>query len=149
MGGTRAGYWDGLIGEYRASGLSQVEFCRRRKISVYSLRAWLYQRDLRSARADLAAVGNAKSGADSKAVVAGDRPAVETGGAFLPIHVTADAAEPLRLAEPTAARLELLLANGRRVAVRPGFDAATLGQLLRALESSSQALPTALESSPC
>lgn len=33
-----------------------------------------------------------------------------------------------------AAGLEVVLAGGRRIAVGPGFDAATLGQLVRALE---------------
>ncbi len=131
MVGTRAGYWDGVIAEYRASGISQEAFCRRRGLSVHSLRAWLYQPDLRLARASLAAVGDAKSGPGSKAMVAGDRSAaVERVGAFLPIDVLADAAESL----PLEARLEVLLGNGRRVAVRPGFDAPTLVQLVAVLE---------------
>jgi hypothetical protein len=35
---------------------------------------------------------------------------------------------------PAAAGLEVVLAGGRRIAVGPGFDVATLGQLVRALE---------------
>jgi hypothetical protein len=35
---------------------------------------------------------------------------------------------------PAPAGLEVVLAGGRRIAVGPGFDVATLGQLVRALE---------------
>jgi hypothetical protein len=43
------------------------------------------------------------------------------------------AAAPTKPA-PAAAGLEVVLAGGRRIAVGPGFDVATLGQLVRALE---------------
>jgi hypothetical protein len=47
---------------------------------------------------------------------------------FLPVHVLAHA-------EPAAEDgLEVVLAGGRRLCVRPGFDAATLRQLVTLLE---------------
>jgi transposase-like protein len=48
--------------------------------------------------------------------------------AVVPVQVVADA--PL----PPSSALELVLADGRIVRVAPGFDAATLRQLLTALE---------------
>jgi hypothetical protein len=46
--------------------------------------------------------------------------------AFVPVQVVADAAP--------ASALEVVLADGRTVRVAPGFDAATLRQLLAVLE---------------
>lgn len=122
MGGTRAGYWDGVIAEYRAGGVSQEAFCRRRGLSVHSLRAWLYQPQLQAARA--AARGDLTSGRT---------PSADAGG-FLPIHVVAERAESLPVEGGLEVPLEVLLDKGRRVAVRRGFDAATLVELLAALE---------------
>ena len=48
--------------------------------------------------------------------------------AFVPVQVVADAA-PLQ-----ATTLEVVLADGRTVRVAPGFDGATLRQLLAVLE---------------
>lgn len=51
---------------------------------------------------------------------------------FVPIHLQAD--EP---STPVPHALEVLLARGRRLRVAPGFDAATLRQLLAVLEEGS------------
>jgi hypothetical protein len=48
--------------------------------------------------------------------------------AFLPVQVVADAVQA------QASALELVLTDGRAVWVTPGFDAATLRQLLAVLE---------------
>ena len=48
--------------------------------------------------------------------------------AFLPVQVVAEAVPPRNSA------LEVVLTNGRTVRVAPGFDAATLRQLLAVLE---------------
>jgi hypothetical protein len=47
---------------------------------------------------------------------------------FVPVQVVADAART------PASALEVVLADGRAVRVAPGFDAATLRQLLAVLE---------------
>jgi hypothetical protein len=51
---------------------------------------------------------------------------------FVPVHLRADDT-PI----PVSHALELLLAGGRRLGVAPGFDAATLRQLLAVLEEGS------------
>ena len=38
---AQAIYWSALIADFRRSGLTHVEFCRRR-ISVHAIRHWLY-----------------------------------------------------------------------------------------------------------
>lgn len=137
MGRLRAGYWDGMIAEYRASGQSQEEFCRRRGLSVHSLRAWLYQRPLQAARAAVrSGLAAARAGLSARLDAAapvgltGGRAPVVGGGGFVQVAAVAD--DPA--AELLAAPLEVLLNNGRKVAVRPGFDAATLQQVVALLE---------------
>jgi transposase len=50
--------------------------------------------------------------------------------AFLPVHVVADEAP-----DPAARGVEVVLANGRCLRVRPGFDADTLVKLVDLLEA--------------
>jgi len=40
----RAIYWSAIIADFHRSGLTHVEFCRRRQISIHSSRHWLYRR---------------------------------------------------------------------------------------------------------
>ena len=39
---AQAIYWSALIADFRRSGLTHVEFCRRRQISVHAIRHRLY-----------------------------------------------------------------------------------------------------------
>jgi hypothetical protein len=57
-----------------------------------------------------------------------ERRAAEEPATFVPVQVVADAVPD------QASALELVLADGRSVRVAPGFDAATLRQLLALLE---------------
>ena len=60
-----------------------------------------------------------------------DRAPGQPGVRFVAVKVNGAAAAK---AAPAPAGLEVVLAGGRRIAVGPGFDATTLGQLVRALE---------------
>jgi transposase-like protein len=94
-----------LVSAFQSSGLRAREFCQRHGLAPSTLR-----RNLQRAGA-----GSAPA-----------QPAVR----FVAVNVNgAGAAKPA-----PAAGLEVVLAGGRRIAVRPGFDVATLGQLVRALE---------------
>jgi hypothetical protein len=57
-----------------------------------------------------------------------ERRAAEEPAAFVPVQVVAD------VVPAQASALELVLTDGRAVRVAPGFDAATLRQLLAVLE---------------
>jgi hypothetical protein len=50
------------------------------------------------------------------------------------VAVKVNGAAPASQKAPLPAGLEVVLAGGRRIAVAPGFDAVTLGQVVRALE---------------
>jgi hypothetical protein len=100
-------YWQRLIDQWRASGLSVRAFCERQHLAVPSFYAWW--RRLRP--------GEGSAGPVTPPVT------------FLPVHVRPDE----RGAPPP---LELVLANGRRLRIPPGYDDTQLRQLLRTLEDS-------------
>jgi hypothetical protein len=105
--------WKSLIPEFRRSGLTQAEFCRRRQISLHSFRKHLYPpRPSRPTPSD-------------------DCPPAIAALHFLPVTIRPD---PIPAIEGSPSHLELILSNGRRIAVPPGFDPQTLRRLVTVLE---------------
>jgi len=100
-------HWRHLIDQGQRSGLSVRAFCQRRHVAVPSCYAW--QRTLRQRDGSACPV----------------TPPVTA----LPVHVRPDDRD-------TPPPLELVLANGRRRRIPPGYDDTQLRQLLRALEDS-------------
>ena len=96
-----------LVSAFPTSGLRAREFCQRHGLASSTLR-----RNLQRAGA-----GRAPA-----------QPTVRF------VAVKLNGAAPASKTAPAAAGLEVVLAGGRRIAVGPGFDAATLGHLVRALE---------------
>jgi hypothetical protein len=105
--------WDALLGDFRRSGLTHAEFCRRRGISIHSFRKHLYQRPApKPTHPDLPAVAS-------------------VAPRFVPVTILPDPAPAgIHSRQP----LELILSEGRRIAVAPGFDPATLRQLIDTVE---------------
>jgi transposase-like protein len=97
-----------LVSEFKASGLRASEFCRRRGLASSTLRRHL------------------------KRAGAGNSAAAQPGVRFVAVKVNGTA--PPSKTAPVPAALEVVLASGRRIAVAPGFDVATLGRLVQALE---------------
>lgn len=110
-------FWLGLLEEWRRSGLTGRDFCAAKAVSEASFYSW--KREI--ARRDQEAVEGrgrtARAGAAAAALPA-----------FLPVTMAPTAAP---------ASLEVVLAGGRLLRVRGGFDSAVLRQLLAALEASS------------
>jgi hypothetical protein len=104
--------WNALLSEFRRSGLTQAEFCERRGISIHSFRKHLYQVPV------------------PKATPANPLPS-DHAAHFLPVTVLPD---PIHANAASLQPLELLLGNGRRIAVAPGFDPHTLRQLIAVVE---------------
>jgi len=98
-----------LVSAFQTSGLGASEFCRRHGLALSTLRRNLQRQRL----------------AHAQPATAGVR--------FVAVKLNA-AAAPAQQAPPAPAGLEVVLAGGRRIAVGSGFDAATLGRLVRALE---------------
>ena len=105
--------WKALLNDFRRSGLTQAEFCRRRQVSLHSFRKHLYQ-----PRA-------------SQTAASDDRPAAAADHHFLPVTILPDPTPP---STDSSSHLELILPNGRRIAVAPGFDPLTLRRLIAAVE---------------
>jgi hypothetical protein len=108
--------WNALLNEFRRSGLTQAEFCERRGISLHSFRKHLYR-------------------AAAPKPTPANHPSSDAAAHFLPVTVLPDPL-PATVTSAAAARqsLELLLGNGRRIAVAPGFDPHTLRQLIAVVE---------------
>jgi hypothetical protein len=108
--------WNALLQDFRRSGLTQAEFCQRRGISIHSFRKHLYQVPT------------------PKPTTASALPSdAATAAHFLPVTVLPDPI-PADAAAASRQALELLLGNGRRIAVAPGFDPHTLRQLIALAE---------------
>src|SRR3954453_18544103 len=99
--------WNALLNEFRRSGLTQAEFCQRRGISIHSFRKRLYRGPPPEPPPPHPPP---PPPAPSPPLPAPPAPSPATTTA------TADSPRPL----------ELLLGNGRRIAVAPGFDPHTL-----------------------
>src|SRR5512135_1021104 len=105
--------WEAILRDFRNSRLTHAEFCRRRKISLHSFRKRLYQaRPPKPAPADHSSP-------------------VDAIPHFLPVTILPDPTPAIAVSQQP---LELILPNGRRIAVAPGFDPQTLRQLLAVIE---------------
>jgi hypothetical protein len=104
--------WNALLREFRRSGLTQAAFCERRGISIHSFRKHLYR-------------------VPAPKPTPANHPSSDAAAHFLPVTILPD---PIPAAVATRQSLELLLDNGRRIAVAPGFDPQTLRQLITVVE---------------
>ena len=123
--------WSRLIVEWRGSGLSLPEFCRRRGIKKTTMSGWVYKPDLKHAietarlREDQADRG--VPAAVVKSFAANSTPA------FVPVRLR-QLVTPPEIAAATRSAIEIIVGSGRRVVVQEGFDAETLRQVVAALE---------------
>ena len=96
-----------LVSEFQTSGLRPTEFCRRHGLAPSTL-----HRNLR------------KQGVAHR----------QTGAGIRFVAVKLNGAPGLAKKEAAPAGLEVVLAGGRRIGVGAGFDEATLGRVVHALE---------------
>ena len=119
--------WLAIMADYQRSGLTQAEFCRRRHISVSSFRSWLY-----GLRHGFPTAGPSESRRPEPVSAA----ASSSPPTFLPVLVRPEsripAADP-HVSQPPAS-LEIVVNERLFVRIPPGFDPATLHQLLDVLE---------------
>ena len=116
---SRQLYWSAIIADFHRSGLTHVQFCRLRKVSIHSFRKWLYRRHAPASPAQA------------------DRSSLPAAPLFLPVHVRPEPA-PVpteRQANTSPPPLELVLDHGRHLRIPVGFDSTTLGRILDLLEA--------------
>ncbi len=106
--------WNALLNDFRRSGLTQAEFCRRRQISLHSFRKHLY------------------SPPASPPAPSDDGSSASADPHFLPVTILPDPI-PSTTVSPSH-HLELILSRGCRIAVAPGFDPPTLRRLIAVVE---------------
>jgi lambda repressor-like predicted transcriptional regulator len=119
--GSRDEYWADLVMEWKASGLSQKEFCRQRGISDRALNNWLYKSPYRERVARILAARSQET------------PHAETPR-FLPVAVLGEDRATDAPKASKAPAIEVVLRSGPRIAVTAGFDAETLRRVVEALE---------------
>jgi hypothetical protein len=126
---SREIYWSAILADFRRSGLTHVEFCRLRHISIHSFRDWLYR--LRPGLPPRRSRTSHTS--PTPALTKANLPA------FLPVHVRPQPLAPItdHQVVPPPAPLELVLSDRCHLRVPVGFDPATLHQLLDLLEQRS------------
>jgi hypothetical protein len=107
--------WNAILNDFRRSGLTQAEFCRRREISLHAFRNHLYQPR------------------PSKPAPSDNRTSAGPHNHFLPVTILPDPIPSTTASQP---HLELVLSSGRRIAVAPGFDDQTLRRLIAIVEES-------------
>jgi hypothetical protein len=107
--------WPNLVAQWRLSGLTQAEFCSRRGISLPTFRYHLYKPSRRTASL-------------------GPPTATAPNGTphFLPV-VCSPAPQPGEFLAPPPSPIEVILADGLRIAITPGFDPQTLRRVIEAL----------------
>src|SRR5205814_819501 len=107
--------WPNLIAQWRLSGLTQAQFCSRRGLSLPAFRYHLYKPSRRSGSP-------------------GSPPDTATNGTplFLPV-VCSPAPQPGGLLAPPVSAIEVILSDGLRIAVTPGFDSQTLRRVVDTL----------------
>jgi transposase-like protein len=107
--------WLNLIGLWQRSQFSIREFCKRRGLSETSFHSWRRVLRRRGLLQDLPTL----------------QEPVKSSPATAFVKLTVDA-EP-----PAASAIDLVLSERRFLRIRPGFDAATLRELVRLLEEPS------------
>ena len=120
-------YWSAIMADFHRSGLTQAEFCRRRHISVSSFRSWLY-----GLRHGFPTAGPSESRCPAPV----SAPASSSPPTFLPVLVRPESRIPTadpHVSQPPAS-LEIVVSERHFVRIPPGFDPATLHQLLDVLE---------------
>ncbi len=145
---SREIYWSAILADFRRSGLTHVQFCQLRRISIHSFRDWLYRLrpglPPRRSRAGHTVSTLSSTPADLPASLPGHMsptPSPTPAGlpAFLPVHVRPRSLTTVtdHQVVPPPAPLELVLSDHCHLRVPAGFDPATLHQLLDVLEQRS------------
>ena len=139
--------WNAIVNDFRRSGLTQADFCRQRDISLATFRYHFYKpassKPAHSDKHSPASPGSSKSAHSDKHSPASpglSKPArgdkhfpASADHCFLPVTILPD---PILSSTASQPHLELILSNGRRIAVASGFDTQTLRRLIALVEES-------------
>ena len=119
---SRVIHWSAILADFRRSGMTHIEFCSSRRISLHSFRTWLYR--LRPGLPPRR----------SRAPRTSPPPAVADSPAFLPVHVRPIPPAVTAVEHVIPSPLELVVDDRYHLRIPAGFDPAALHQLLDVLE---------------
>jgi hypothetical protein len=120
-GRPRCAFWREQIGAWLESGLTQREYCRRKGLSVSSLRWWKWELGRRGELAK----SSVQVGQSGKTAPVSPR--------FLPVRLLGTA---LSTGLASDCPFEIVLRSGYRIRVAENFDSEALQRLIRAVEAS-------------
>jgi hypothetical protein len=135
----RAKYWQRLVGAWEKSGLSQAEFCRRRRIEPASF-GWWKRKLLGAGKKDRHRVRRGSGARGTRGAVdfveVAFPPQALGTGPMAPTGVSDPTAPKSRWTLPTGSYLyEIGLSSGRVIRVPRNFDPAVVSQLIAIVES--------------
>lgn len=119
---SRAIHWPAVLADFRRSGLTHVQFCSDRGISIHAFRHHLY-------RPRNSGASSIPPAAPAPASTKPTRPA------FLSVHIRPAAPTVSAPVSSPSAPLELVLDGRHVLRVPAGFDADALCRLLDVLEA--------------
>jgi hypothetical protein len=124
-------YWEGVVRRWKESGQSVRGFCRAEGLGESSFHYWQVKLERRSAPPGAASSSRPRASQVAPAPRSAKRRSAPRRGtaSFLPIRVVEDGVAKA----PHA--VEIVLAQGRMVRVRAGFDRQTLADVLAVLEA--------------
>ena len=125
--------WSRLIEEWRGSGLSLPEFCRRRGIKKTTMSGWVYKPALKLA-IETARLRENQPDRGVPVVAVVKSFAAKSTPAFVPVRLRQLVTPSPEIAAAPRSAIEIVVGSGRRVLVQEGFDAETLRQVVAALE---------------
>jgi len=134
----RQDYWRELVRRWKESGRSVREFCRAEGLRESAFFFWRRRLGGCSGSAGTASKRRHKASrlASARQSPAGLSLLRRNTPSFLPVRVTASAGDRPAAAGALPA-VEIILARGRTVRVRAGFDRQTLADVLAVLEAPS------------
>jgi len=121
-------YWREIVVRYERSGMKVRAFCEREQIKEHQFFAWRRKLKRRDTAQTASQVDHRRNGRNDPQEPNPDAHSLTAQGvAFTPLHVVAP--------PPTSpSSIEVIVADGRRVAVTPGFDPEALVQVLAVVE---------------
>lgn len=137
----RQSYWEGVVRRWREGGQAVRVFCRTEGVRESAFYFWRQELARRGHRVDAASGSRPEDHPMTAVSRSSSRVSPRHGPtpAFLPVRVVEPANGRPGVAEagyPLAGGgMEIVLAHGRTVRVRPGFDRQTLADVLSVLET--------------
>lgn len=128
--------WAALIDEWRHSNLSQFAFCQQKGINPRTFQSRLYKPHFKAAIEAFRQEAQAAHARDSHTtptqtqIPATRQPALPN--TFVPLKIIEPSTPPKHRDHSP---IEIILGNGRRIAIAPAFDEITLQRVITLLES--------------